>query len=90
MADLLGHYAPIYPTNSMAHFKLPTFQYLQEIQEPVTIFHGTDDGVVPYSGGKQLTKFFKPGDEFITIEKGGHNNLNDFPLFHEKLDSILR
>ncbi len=89
MADLLGHYAPIYPTNSMAHFKFPTFQYLQEIQEPVTVFHGTDDGVVPYSNGKKLTKFFKPGDEFITIEKGGHNNLNDFPLFHEKLDSLL-
>lgn len=90
MADLLGYYAPIYPTNSMTHFKLPTFQYLQEILEPVTIFHGTDDGVVPYSSGKKLTKFFKPGDEFITIKNGSHNNLNDFPLFHQKLDSLLR
>jgi hypothetical protein len=32
----------------------------------------------------------KPTDEFITIENGTHNNLNDFPLFHQKLDSLLK
>ncbi len=89
MTDLLRHYAPIYPTSSMAHFQLPNFQYLQKVKAPVTIFHGTDDGVVPYSHGYKLTKFFKPGDEFITIDNGTHNNLNDFPLFHQKLDSLL-
>ncbi|MEO6637826.1 MAG: alpha/beta fold hydrolase [Ginsengibacter sp.] len=90
MAHLFSHFAPVYPTRSMAHFKFPSFQYLQEIQEPVTIFHGTDDGVVPFSHGKMLTKFFKPGDEFVSIENGTHNNLNDFPLFHQKLDSLLK
>ena len=89
MTDLLSHYAPIYPTFAMAHFKLPTFEYLQEVKAPVTIFHGNDDGVIPYSNGYKLTKKFKPGDEFITIDKGGHNNLNDFSLFHQKLDSLL-
>ncbi len=89
MADLLSHYAPVYPASAMAHFKLPTFKYLQEVKCPVTIFHGTDDGVVPYKNGHQLTKFFKPGDELITIENGSHNNLNDFSLFHKKLDSLL-
>lgn len=89
MVDLLGHYAPVYPASAMAHFKLPAFRYLQELKVPVTIFHGTDDGVIPYKNGYKLTKFFKPGDEFITIENGGHNNLNDFPLFHKKLDSLL-
>lgn len=89
MSDLLSHYAPIYPTSAMAHFKLPTFKYLQEVKAPVSIFHGNDDNVVPYSSGHKLTKIFKPGDEFITIDKGGHNNLNDFSLFHQKLDSLL-
>ncbi|MEP6713223.1 MAG: alpha/beta hydrolase [Ferruginibacter sp.] len=87
--DLFSHYAPIYPTSAMAHFKLPIFTYLQNVKAPVTIFHGNDDNVVPYKSGHKLTKMFKPGDEFITIDKGGHNNLNDFPLFHQKLDSLL-
>ncbi|MEO6219375.1 MAG: alpha/beta hydrolase [Ginsengibacter sp.] len=90
MASLFHHYAPVYPTGTIAKFNLPTFKYLQDIRAPFTILHGTDDGVVPYSNGQKLTKFFKAGDEFITIEKGSHNNLNDFPLFHQKLDSLLQ
>lgn len=89
MPDLFSHYAPIYPTSAMAHFKLPTFQYLQEVKAPVSILHGNDDNVIPYNNGHKLIKKFKPGDEFITIDKGGHNNLNDFSLFHQKLDSLL-
>jgi len=36
-----------------------------------------------------LKTVLKPRDEFITIENGTHHNLNDFPLFHRKLDSLL-
>ncbi len=89
MPDLFSHYAPIYPTAAMAHFKFPTFRYLQEVKAPVTIFHGNEDDVIPYDKGYKLTKEFKPGDELITIEKGKHNNLNDFPQFRKKLDSLL-
>jgi len=87
--DLFGSYAPIYPTSAMAHFKLPTGEYLREIHIPVTIFHGNADWIIPYRCAAKLKQFLKPGDEFVTIDKGSHNDLNDFPLFHEKLDSIL-
>jgi len=87
--DLLSHYAPIYPVTEMAQFKFPTGDYLKDVNAPVTIFHGTDDWIIPYGHAAKLKKVLKPGDEFITIDKGSHNNLNDFPLFHEKLDSLL-
>jgi uncharacterized protein len=32
----------------------------------------------------------KPADEVVTIDHGSHNNLNDFPVFQQKLDSLLR
>jgi alpha-beta hydrolase superfamily lysophospholipase len=89
MPDLLHHYAPVYP-GRMAAFKLPTFEYLLVVKAPVTVFHGTVDGIIPYRKGHKLIKHFKRGDEFITIENGSHNNLNDFPLFHKKLDSLLK
>ena len=60
------------------------------MKAPITIFHGTDDQVVFYSNALKLKTVLKPGDEFITIEEGDHNNLNDFPLFKEKLDSLLQ
>ena len=87
---LFGYYAPIYPTSYMSKFKLYINEYLQEVTAPVTIFHGTDDEIIPYSVTEKLKDVLKPADEFITIQKGKHNNLNDFTLFHQKLDSILR
>ncbi len=89
ITDLFSNYTPIYPVKNMTHFKFPTGEYLGEVNIPVTIFHGKEDGVIPYSCAAKLKKVLKPGDEFITIDKGSHNDLDDFPLFQEKLDSIL-
>jgi hypothetical protein len=74
----------------MTHFKFPVGENIKEVKAPVTIFHGTNDKVIPYDDAFRLKKVLKPGDEFITIESGAHNNLNDSPLFHSKLDSVLR
>jgi hypothetical protein len=87
---LFSYYAPIYPTSYMSKFKFLINEYLEEVTAPVTIFHGTDDEIIPYSVSEKLKSILKPGDEFITLEKGKHNNLNDFTLFHQKLDSLLR
>ena len=87
---LFSYYVPIYPTSFMSKLKLPVNEYLKEVTAPVTIFHGTDDEIIPYSVTEKLKGVLKPADEFITIEKGKHNNLNDFTLFHQKLDSLLK
>lgn len=88
--DLFASYAPIYPSGRMAQYKIPTNEFLQEIKQPITIFHGTDDGVIRYSRAAKLKEVLKPTDQFISIEKGTHHNLNDFPIFHKVLDSLLR
>lgn len=86
---LFSTYAPIYPTAAMATYKIPTYKYLQDVKYPISIFHGTDDGVIPYGSAARLKEVLKPTDEFITIEKGTHHNLNDFKLMQQKLDSLL-
>jgi alpha-beta hydrolase superfamily lysophospholipase len=88
--DVFAAYAFIYPTQRMITYKIPTNEYLLEVNYPVSIFHGTNDWVIPYRCASKLKKVLKPTDEFITIENGSHNNLNDFPLFRQKLDSLLR
>jgi alpha-beta hydrolase superfamily lysophospholipase len=87
--DLFSCYAPIYPMSLMSHFEIPTYQYLPEVNAPIAIFHGTADEVIFYRCAAKLKKVLKPIDEFITIKKGKHNNLNDFDIFHHKLDSLL-
>ena len=87
---LCSYYVPVYPTAFLSKFKLPVNEYLKDVSAPVTIFHGTDDGIVPYSITKKLKNSLKSTDEFITIKNGKHNNLNEFELFQHKLDSLLR
>lgn len=74
----------------MMHFQFPVYEYVQLIKAPVTIFHGTSDEIIPCRNSLRLKSLLKAGDEYITIERAGHNNMDDFQFFHQKLDSVLR
>jgi len=87
---LFKHYAFIYPVSWMTTYHFPSEECFKNINDPITIFHGTDDGTIPFSQAKRLMKVAKPRDELVAIKDGGHNNLADFPLFQHKLDSLLQ
>ena len=87
--SLFSCYAPIYPTGKMSTYKIPLYKFLPDVHYPITVLHGTDDGVIPYRNAARLKTVLKSTDEFITIEKGTHHNLNDFELVKKKLDSLL-
>ena len=63
--------------------------HLQQTAMPVLLFHGTRDRVVPFACAERLKRVLKPGDEFVTIEGGSHNNLATFGLYHERLRAWL-
>lgn len=87
---LLSHYAFIYPVNYMSIYKIPTYEYIQDVKAPLIIFHGTGDDVIPYSNARKLIPYLKQGDRFVTIKDGGHNTLNKFPEYNSVMDSLLR
>lgn len=80
---------PIYPAATMVKYNFPVCDYLQQVKVPVTVFHGTDDVVIPYSNAEKLKKFLKAGDVFVTIKEGEHNNLSEFSQYQQKMDSLL-
>jgi uncharacterized protein len=88
MDALAKHYFFIYPVIPMIKYAMPTYQYFEYIKAPITIFHGTRDAIIPYKQSKWLVEK-KSGTELITLEKGKHNNLPEFKLFQQKLDSLL-
>ena len=90
MPSLAAAHFFIYPTDRMIHFKFPVYNYIQKVKAPVSIFHGTDDEVIPYRTSVLLKAKLKKADEYISIEKGRHNDLGNFRFFHQKLDSLLR
>jgi alpha-beta hydrolase superfamily lysophospholipase len=87
---LMRHYAFIYPVSWMCRYHFPAWQFFKNVDAPISIFHGTHDNVIPYNNAERLMKVARPGAELITLEKGSHNDLNNFPLFHQKLDSLLQ
>ncbi len=87
--SLAKTYLWMYPVDRMIKYKFPTNEYLLKVSAPVTIFHGTDDGVIPYKNAVRLKKMLKAGDEFVTIPDGAHNNLSKRNEMTLKLDSLL-
>jgi alpha-beta hydrolase superfamily lysophospholipase len=90
MDELAGHYFFMYPVSSLTKYEFPINQYLEKVQTPVTIFHGTKDEVIPYKQAAKLMKIINQKGELVTILKGKHNNLTESELYQKKLDSLLQ
>jgi pimeloyl-ACP methyl ester carboxylesterase len=85
---LARHYFPIYPVVPLTKFSFPNNKYLQNVKAPVTIFHGTDDEIIPYKQARQLRAELSKIN-LITIQRGKHNNLLDHDHFTNNLDKLL-
>lgn len=89
MLALAKHYFPLYPVSKLVRYTFPTHQYLKQVNAPITIFHGTSDGVIPYKHSEKL-KEENPQLNLISVPGGEHNNLFNFSLVRKKLDSLLQ
>lgn len=85
---LVRSYAPVYPASLLTRFHFRTSEILPKLSMPITIFHGTDDEVIPYSHAECLHEA-QPLANLVTIDKGKHNNLWTTPVFQQTLDAIL-
>lgn len=83
--SLFRTYAWMYPVGKMCHFKLPVIDYLKDVKYPIVIFHGDADKIIPLKEAEKLKQVLKPGDKFITIPSGHHNDLKDSDLYKEEL-----
>ena len=89
-ADVLQRFLPLYPMSMLLHYELPTYQYLPLVAAPVTLLHGTQDGVVSFAQSKKLATLFKPQDRLVVIEGGSHNDLYSFSKTTDWLTQTLR
>ena len=89
IADIAKDRFPIYPVKPLLKYNFPTNEYLLNVDCPITIFHGTNDQVVPYTSGKKLLQLGLNNIDFISIQGGGHNNLIEFEDYHKGIDKVL-
>jgi alpha-beta hydrolase superfamily lysophospholipase len=91
---LLGvvfHHFPFLPVRLILRYHFRSDKWMPKVTCPVIIFHGTKDRIVPYKSGLKLyNRIDKEVDgSMVTLAKGKHGNLNQFPLFREKMHDFL-
>ncbi len=81
---------PILPIDKLLKYKFPTHAFINSVEAPIEIFHGTDDNVVNYDHGKRLFETINSQKkEFTTIPNGGHNDLITFAAYRDRINTIL-
>ncbi len=80
--ELGKHRFPILPIDWLSQYRFPSNEYVRKINCPVFIFHGTEDGVIPFEQARKLFAAI-PGDtkKFYKVDGAGHNYLQDFEEF---------
>lgn len=88
--DVAKYRFPIFPVKHLLKYKFPTYQYLPKVNCKISIFHGTEDLIVPYNSGKKLSKLNIENLNFITVEDGSHNDLINFEIYNTAIKTILK
>ena len=88
--DVSQSLAPIFPFKKLFKFEFNSGQFIQNVKVPTTIFHGTDDSLVPIKLAEKLyNNSNKNLTEFLKINSGTHHNLNEFNEYNRKLKKLL-
>lgn len=89
LSKVAKRYLPFMPLSVMIKFPMPTYKWLQYVQCPVHIIHGTDDKLIPFKTSVKLSKIKPKLTTLHSIIGGGHKNLNTFESYHKILEEMI-
>ncbi|MAZ72844.1 MAG: alpha/beta hydrolase [Flavobacteriaceae bacterium] len=90
LSDVVKTRYPFLPAEKLLKYQFNTGSFVDNVKAPVTIIHGTNDGIVPFSSGEKLFHVF-PEDKrkMVAIAGAKHNNLAKFQEFFITLTGVL-
>ena len=77
------------PLNWVLGYHIRTDLFIKKVQCPVHIIHGRRDRLIPFAQGLKLQQLDPSGIRLHAIEGAGHNNIPEFPEYHDLLYDIL-
>jgi len=89
LSDAIHYLYPSIDTTDMP-FQFNTYQYLPQVTCPVTIFHGDADKTFYYGSSLKLSRFFKPGDQLITLKGADHSDMEENQEYLKALKTVLK
>lgn len=82
-------YGFVLPLRWLLRYQIRTDQFFRNIESPVFLIHGDKDRLIPFDHSRQLQNLRPDIAHLLPIEGGGHNNLPDYPEYHQYLYDIL-
>jgi len=88
LSDVIKDYFKLIPKKMLLKYPLNSNQFIRKVKSPIYIFHGTKDSVIPIESGLKLQPI-APNSEMIIIEGANHHNIATYPIYHQKMKTIL-
>ena len=90
LTSVAKYHYPLMPYKLLMKYKFESNTFIKNVNCKTTIFHGTNDKVIPYESGKKLfSNSNKNTTNFITLKKGTHHNLMRFDLYKNTIKELL-
>jgi uncharacterized protein len=87
---VVKRFLPFLPVRFVLRYHLRTDLWIEQVRCHTYIIHGTKDWLIPFTQSEKLRDINKRKITLIAIEGGGHNNLPNFPDYHNFLRDILK
>ena len=71
-------------------YKFKTHECFKKLDMPITMFHGTNDRVIPYKSSEKLKEKFPDKVELITLRNESHRGTIFNPTFRNTLRKYLK
>ena len=72
--DVAHHLCPVLPTRTLMRNRFDSLARIGACPQPLLVFHGTADNVVPFALGQQLFAAARAPKRFVRVEGAGHRN----------------
>ncbi len=77
------------PLRWILRYHIRTDQFIKKVACPVHILHGRRDRLIPFKQSEMLRNINPERITLHPLDHAGHNNLTDFPEYHDLLYDIL-
>ena len=85
----IQRYGFLLPIRWLLKYQIRTDYFIKKVTCPIFLIHGRKDFLIPYYHSEMLKKVVPQQSHLFPIEGAHHNNLPDFPAYHEILYDIL-
>jgi pimeloyl-ACP methyl ester carboxylesterase len=87
---VIERFLPILPVRIVLRYQLRTDKWIRKVNCHTYIIHGTRDWLIPIRHSENLKALNPNKITLIRIHGGGHNNLPDYPEYHNFIRDILK